>query len=57
MCLARYTGIRHALRDVYAEAGMSGLFAGLKPRVLWISLGGAIFIGSFEEYKRMLARS
>jgi solute carrier family 25 S-adenosylmethionine transporter 26 len=52
----RYTGIRHALRAVYAEGGVPSLFSGIKPRVLWISVGGAIFIGSFEEYKRLMAR-
>ena len=52
----RYTGIRHALQHVYAEGGVAGLFAGIKPRVLWISVGGAIFIGSFEEYKRLMSR-
>jgi hypothetical protein len=40
---------------VREEGGLPALFAGVRPRVLWISLGGAIFIGSFEELRRRLA--
>ena len=50
----RYRGVVHALTSVYAEGGMKALFSGIKPRVTWISVGGAIFIGSFEEYSRLL---
>lgn len=53
----RYTGVIHALTSIYKEGGMAALFAGVKPRVAWISIGGAIFIGSFEEYTRLLKRA
>ncbi|XP_035234171.1 S-adenosylmethionine mitochondrial carrier protein-like isoform X2 [Stegodyphus dumicola] len=42
------------LRDVWREKGFHGLFAGAVPRVLWISLGGAIFLGSYEKSKEVL---
>lgn len=39
------------LRQVAAEKGVQGLFAGVVPRVLWISLGGAIFLGVYEKVR------
>lgn len=50
----RYNSWSDALVRIHREEGWRALFAGIKPRVMWISLGGAIFIGSFEEYKRQL---
>ena len=51
----RYRGVWHALRTIHAEEGWTALFAGIKPRVAWITLGGAVFIGTFEELKRRLS--
>ena len=48
----RYAGWSDAMRRIYAEEGLHALFSGIRPRVAWISLGGAVFIGSFEELKR-----
>ena len=31
-----------------------GLFAGVVPRVTWISLGGAVFFGVYEKCKALL---
>uniref|UniRef100_T1IUQ4 Uncharacterized protein n=1 Tax=Strigamia maritima TaxID=126957 RepID=T1IUQ4_STRMM len=42
------------LREVWLESGFKGLFAGLVPRVLWISVGGAIFLGSYEKSKSFM---
>jgi solute carrier family 25 (mitochondrial S-adenosylmethionine transporter), member 26 len=53
----RYTGVVHALKQIMREEGARALFAGIGPRVAWISVGGAIFIGSFEEFKRRLSGS
>ena len=36
------------LRHISNTEGMSGLFKGVLPRTIWISLGGAVFLGSFE---------
>jgi len=37
-----------ALKTVFAEKGIKGLFAGVGPRVAWISIGGAIFLGVYD---------
>lgn len=42
------------LVDVYRKEGAGALFAGVVPRVMWISIGGAIFFGAYEEAKRMV---
>lgn len=38
-----------ALKAIKEERGVCGLFAGVVPRVLWISVGAAIFLGSYER--------
>jgi len=42
------------IKFVMAEKGVSGLFAGLAPRVTWISIGGALFFGVYEKAKSVL---
>ena len=55
-------------RFVLAEKGASGLFAGVSPRVTWISIGenfqtsrwhflagGAVFFGVYEKAKSVLS--
>ncbi|XP_035717322.1 S-adenosylmethionine mitochondrial carrier protein-like isoform X1 [Vespa mandarinia] len=39
------------LRSIYIEKGINGLFAGVGYRVMWISIGGFIFFGVYEEAK------
>lgn len=34
--------------QIYAEEGIRALFAGIVPRTLWISAGGAVFLGAYE---------
>jgi solute carrier family 25 S-adenosylmethionine transporter 26 len=53
----RYTGWLDAMRRIAAEEGPGALLAGVRPRVLWISLGGAVFFGAFEEFRRRLGAS
>ncbi|KAL0940593.1 mitochondrial s-adenosylmethionine transporter [Colletotrichum truncatum] len=36
------------LRGIYREHGIRPFFAGVGPRVMWISIGGAIFLGSYQ---------
>lgn len=43
--------IPKALRVVYVEKGVKGLYAGIVPRVMWISIGGAIFLGVYDKVK------
>ncbi|KAI0914631.1 mitochondrial carrier domain-containing protein [Ustulina deusta] len=36
------------LRELFANHGVRPFFAGIGPRVAWISAGGAIFLGSYQ---------
>ncbi|TCD70292.1 S-adenosylmethionine transporter [Steccherinum ochraceum] len=36
------------LRQIYTTEGPKALFAGVVPRTLWISAGGAVFLGMYE---------
>ncbi|XP_041348608.1 S-adenosylmethionine mitochondrial carrier protein-like [Gigantopelta aegis] len=46
--------ILYTLRQIRLQRGIKGLFAGVVPRVIWISIGGAIFLGVYEEVKIIL---
>lgn len=47
--------VTSALRAIKVERGVAGLFAGVVPRVLWISVGAAIFLGSYEKAIKVLS--
>nr|XP_022298968.1 S-adenosylmethionine mitochondrial carrier protein-like [Crassostrea virginica]XP_022298969.1 S-adenosylmethionine mitochondrial carrier protein-like [Crassostrea virginica] len=47
--------ITFAIKAVYRENGMRGLFAGTVPRMLWITVGGAIFLGVYDKAKLVLS--
>lgn len=36
------------LKQIYLYEGTKALFAGVVPRTLWISAGGAVFLGAYE---------
>jgi len=44
------------LKHVHAEKGVKGLFAGVVPRTMWISIGGAVFFGVYEKVISILER-
>ncbi|KAL4232319.1 hypothetical protein ACF0H5_009890 [Mactra antiquata] len=44
--------ISDALKDVYKQRGIKGLFSGVLPRMLWITIGGAIFLGVYDKVKK-----
>lgn len=46
--------IIEALKGIHNEKGITGLFAGVVPRVLWISAGAAIFLGTYEKALEIL---
>ncbi|XP_078033911.1 mitochondrial S-adenosylmethionine carrier protein-like isoform X2 [Augochlora pura] len=48
--------ILYILQDVYKERGLNGLYAGVGPRVMWITLGGFIFFGTYEEVKTLMTK-
>ena len=43
-------------KQIYTSEGMAALFAGVVPRTLWISAGGAVFLGVYEQAVRTLPR-
>ena len=48
-------GIVTALRTIHRQNGVSGLFAGVVPRVIWISLGGSVFFGSYSVVMQVIS--
>jgi len=46
-----------ALKTVKEEKGLRGLFAGVVPRTLWISIGGFVFFGVYEKIKTVTTSS
>ncbi|GAB6029151.1 hypothetical protein CHUAL_004928 [Chamberlinius hualienensis] len=48
--------IIQVLTAVSAERGIKGIFAGIVPRVMWISIGGSVFFGVYEKSKSLLER-
>ena len=51
--MATKQSVRFALSTVLQEKGIKGLFAGVTPRTLWISIGGAVFFGVYEKMKKI----
>ena len=49
--IARRAATIFTLRHVYRNQGFRGLFSGVVPRVMWISIGGAVFFGVYEQGK------
>ncbi|KAI0033747.1 S-adenosylmethionine transporter [Vararia minispora EC-137] len=45
---AAYPSLWARARDIYLKEGVGALFAGVVPRTLWISAGGAVFLGVYE---------
>ena len=50
----RTEGVLAALRRVAATEGTLALFSGIGPRVGWMTLGGYIFFGAYEQCLRVL---
>ncbi|KAI9098156.1 S-adenosylmethionine transporter [Phlyctochytrium arcticum] len=48
------SGIIPTFQSIIKEEGPGKLFAGIGPRVLWISIGGSIFLGVYEAVKNLL---
>lgn len=48
-------GVLNMLHRVYRQEGLKTLFSGIVPRVMWISLGGAVFFGAYEKAKLAMA--
>jgi len=52
---SKSTSFVETLKDIHADKGASGLFAGVGPRVFWISLGGFVFLGAYEQTRQALS--
>eukprot|EP00322_Chrysochromulina_rotalis_P019965 CAMPEP_0115838302 /NCGR_PEP_ID=MMETSP0287-20121206/5658_1 /TAXON_ID=412157 /ORGANISM="Chrysochromulina rotalis, Strain UIO044" /LENGTH=194 /DNA_ID=CAMNT_0003291823 /DNA_START=1 /DNA_END=585 /DNA_ORIENTATION=+ len=50
-------GTLRSLQTIVAEEGAGALFAGIGPRVGWITLGGYVFFGAYEKAQEMLWKS
>jgi len=48
MLSARRESIMSIVKGILRENGVRPFFAGIGPRVMWISIGGAIFLGSYQ---------
>ncbi|TGZ83302.1 mitochondrial carrier [Ascodesmis nigricans] len=44
------------IRGIVQEEGVSALFKGIGPRVIWISIGGAVFLGAWDFARGTLER-
>lgn len=44
------------LRSIHRERGIKGVFAGFIPRVMWITIGGAIFFGSYDLTTKIVTK-
>ncbi|KAG0020564.1 hypothetical protein BGZ80_003988 [Entomortierella chlamydospora] len=53
---AYYSGIIPTFKRILAEEGPRALFSGIGPRVMWISIGGSIFLGVYEKAKVIVSR-
>ena len=40
--------VSNRFKQIYTVEGPRALFAGVVPRTLWISAGGAVFLGAYE---------
>lgn len=39
------------MKNIVKEKGVKGLYAGVVPRVTWISIGGCVFLGVYEKVR------
>lgn len=51
------TNIYQIMRNIYQTNGMKGVFAGFIPRVMWITIGGAIFFGSYDLTTKIVTKN
>ena len=42
------------INQIYRQKGARALYAGVKLRTFWITIGGFIYLGALEQFKNML---
>uniref|UniRef100_A0A6A7FWK8 S-adenosylmethionine mitochondrial carrier protein-like n=1 Tax=Hirondellea gigas TaxID=1518452 RepID=A0A6A7FWK8_9CRUS len=45
-----------ALKHVHSSRGVTGLFAGVLPRTVWMATGGFVFLGVYDKVNSVIAR-
>ena len=50
-----YTGLVDVFQKTLRAEGHSALWKGIQPRVMWITIGGFVFFGAYEEAKSVVA--
>ncbi|KAJ8103858.1 mitochondrial carrier [Lipomyces tetrasporus] len=46
--------VGHLVREIITDDGLMGFFKGVGPRTMWISAGGAVFLGVYEAAKNLV---
>jgi solute carrier family 25 S-adenosylmethionine transporter 26 len=49
-----YQSAGDVVRRVMQQEGMGTFASGIQPRVMWISIGGFVFFGAYEGFKKTL---
>nr|DAD21751.1 TPA_asm: hypothetical protein HUJ06_023214 [Nelumbo nucifera] len=52
----QYKGIIDCVQTIVREEGSQAFLKSIGPRVLWIGIGGSIFLGVLERTKQLLAQ-
>lgn len=50
----RSISVKALVKDIYREENILIFFSGIGPRTVWISAGGAVFLGTYETVKYIL---
>lgn len=53
----RTTSLGKVIVKIYREEGAAVFFSGVGPRTMWISAGGAIFLGMYETVHSLLSNN
>lgn len=53
---ALYHGVGDVVKRTLSMEGYGVFWSGIQPRVVWISIGGFVFFGAYEGFKKTLAR-
>ena len=49
-----YKNALDVVRRTYVGEGSKVFLSGIQPRVMWISIGGFVFLGSYEAFKKTI---
>ena len=49
-----YTSAADVVRRTMQSEGPATFLSGIQPRIMWISIGGFVFFGAYEGFKKTL---